>query len=89
MTDCLFTKMASFMSPGSLPPPTEEDLDFEDPPAMIVDDMQKVFWCISKKVRDVILDNVGKHVFFCFRGGFCTYQSDYDKNMAKVNIINQ
>ena len=81
-------RMAAFMSPSSLPPPTKEDLNFEDPPAMINDDMQRVFWCISSKVREVILDNIGKHVFFCFHNGFCTYQSDYDKNMAKVSSYN-
>ena len=34
----------------------------------------KVFWCLNKKVRDKVLENMPKPVFFCFHKGFCTYQ---------------
>ena len=70
--------------PSSLPPPSEEDLEFEDPPDSIKDDMMKAFWCISSKVRDKVMENRDKKIFFCYHNGFCTFQSDYNESVAMV-----
>ena len=74
------------MSPSSLPDPTDEDLDFEEPPDYVKDDLTRTFWCISAQVREKILENGGKHVCFCFHNGFCTFQSDKDKTAAEVRM---
>ena len=59
--------------PRSMPQATDEDLDFEDPPPYVKDDMQRVFWCLSSKVRRVLQTHQHKPLVFCFHGGFCTF----------------
>ena len=76
----------SYFSPSSLPEPTDQDLDFLDPPECVKDDLTKIFWCISSKVRDKFMENLDKHICFCFHNGFCTFQSDYDKATAEVRM---
>ena len=36
--------------------------------------LHKVFWCLSKRVRDKVMQNRPRPVFFCFHKGFCTFQ---------------
>ena len=76
--ELLHTEMQRPVSPPSrpedLPPPTEEDLEFPDPPSYLKNKFTKVFWCLNKRVRDKIEENRPKPVFFCFHKGYCTFQ---------------
>ena len=73
-------------NPRDLPLPTEEDLDFEEPPPYLKNHIIRTFWCINKNVREKILENRPKVVFFCFHKGFCTFQVDHDPNTARERI---
>ena len=72
--------------PRDLPTPREEDLNFDDPPSYIKNEHVKIFWCLNKNVRDRILENRPKVVFFCFHKSFCTFQVDNDPNTARMRI---
>ena len=74
------------MSPSSLPRPTEEDLDFDDPPNYVRDEMQRAFWCISRQVRDILREYRDQPIYFCYHGGYCNFQTDPDHNQAKAFI---
>ena len=77
--------------PEDLPPPTNEELDFIDPPGFINNTYTKTFWCISTKVRNHIMKNRPKPVFFCFHRGFCQFQvkgklqTQYESNLLQTH----
>ena len=75
-------------APWNLPPPTDEDLDFEDPPKYVVNPHARVFWCFNKNVRNKILQNWPKRTFFCFHKTFCQFQVDEDPEISKARIEN-
>ena len=76
------------MTPDNLPQPTDEDLDFDDPPDWITDPLTRSFWCISPKVRDKCLENRDRlPIFFCFHRGYCTYQAGADQETSKVSTL--
>ena len=74
--------------PRDLPPPKDEDLDFDDPPPYLRNNHVRTFWCISKQVRERIMQNRPKLVFFCFHKGYCGFQVDQDPNIARERIEN-
>ena len=74
------------MLPSSLPRPKEEDLDFDDPPNYVRDDLQRAFWCINRDVREILNEYKDQEVFFCYHNGFCTFQSDADPSIARSRI---
>ena len=75
-------------NPRDLPHPKEEDLDFDDPPSYLKNPLVRTFWCLNKNVREKIMQNRPKVVFFCFHKSFCTFQVDNDHNTARGRIEN-
>jgi len=75
--------ITSFLSSNS-----NEEIDFDDPPSSIRDEYVTTFWHLDKNVREKVLQNHPKSVFFCFYGGFCTYQcsGDEDVDLARINL---
>jgi hypothetical protein len=51
----------------------DEDLDFDDPPKYLSSKLERIFWCLSARVRKIIKDKYPRKVFFCFYKGICTY----------------
>ena len=72
--------------PRDLPTSSEEDWNFDDPPSYIKNEHVKMCWCLNKNVRDRIMENRPKVVFFCFHKSFCTFQVDNDPNTARMRI---
>ena len=50
-----------------------EDLDFDDPPAFLTSKIEQVFWCLSARVREIIMEKFPRRVYFCFYKGVCTW----------------
>ena len=61
----------------------EDDLDFDDPPPFLMSQLEKIFWCLSGRVRRIILDKYPRKVFFCFYKGICTFACSSNTATAK------
>merc|ERR1719422_2103477 len=68
------------------PPPTSEDLDFDDPPPFLGSLIEQVFWCLSARVRQVIMDKYPRRVYFCFYEGVCTWACEDNPSVAVQRI---
>ena len=64
------------MTTSGIPRPSDEDLDFDDPPNFVKDEMQRAFWCISRDVRNILQDYRDQEIYFCYHGGYCNFQTD-------------
>ena len=63
-----------------------EDLDFADPPSFLGSQIEQIFWCLSARVRKIIMDNYPQKVFFCFYKGVCTWSCEDNPGLARCRI---
>ena len=63
-----------------------EDLDFDDPPAFLTSKIEQVFWCLSARVREIIMEKYPRRVYFCFYKGVCTWSCEENPARAIQRI---
>ena len=46
----------------------------------------QVFWCLSARVRELIMHKYPRRVYFCFYRGVCTWECEDNPNVAAKRI---